>query len=227
MGRKVSKKKVVVEIEGKEYPCFQTMGALMLLEQETGKRDVQECKTLCDLMTFLWACCKSACRREGIPFPYGVDDFADNLSPEDLAAWVLAMQGDAVCSAYRDESDLREHGAWAVSALRHRASDVVLRGVAGVSYDVGEEEDERDEERAERGLSEERRAVCPRDEGGQEYGEGDEGYESRPRGCRAQRVLLVLSLCACPELNVDFVLFPCHAAKVVKISKRNERLCRR
>lgn len=84
------KRKLVIEIDGKNYPCYQTMGALMLLERETGKR-AEQCDTLSDQCVFLWACCKSACRREGVEFDYTVEDFADNITPDDLLAWANAQ----------------------------------------------------------------------------------------------------------------------------------------
>lgn len=83
--------KIKVEINGTSYPCYQTMGALMLLERETGK-SAENCTTLSDQCIFLWACCKSACRREGVDFPYDVETFADNVTPEDLLAWAQAQQ---------------------------------------------------------------------------------------------------------------------------------------
>lgn len=89
MSKKVNKK-LLVEIDGKKYPCYQTMGALMLLERETGKR-AEQCDTLSDQCVFLWACCKSACRREGVEFDYTIEDFADNITPDDLVAWANAQ----------------------------------------------------------------------------------------------------------------------------------------
>lgn len=89
MSKEVNKK-LLVEIDGKKYPCYQTMGALMLLERETGKR-AEQCDTLSDQCVFLWACCKSACRREGVEFDYTVEDFADNITPDDLVAWANAQ----------------------------------------------------------------------------------------------------------------------------------------
>lgn len=88
---KKERKVLYIEIDGKEYPCYQTMGALMLLEQQTGK-NASECTTMSDQVVFLWACCKSACRREKVEFPYSVEDFADNITPEDLASWVVAQE---------------------------------------------------------------------------------------------------------------------------------------
>lgn len=93
MDNKKIKKQIMIEIDGKEYPCYITMGAYMLLEQQTGKPATQ-CTSLTDQITFLWACCKSACGREHIEFGYTLQDFADNLTPEDMAAW-QAVQPDA------------------------------------------------------------------------------------------------------------------------------------
>lgn len=90
---KKTRNKLTVEIDGKSYPCYQTMGALMILEQETGK-NASECVSLSDQIVFLWACCKSACRRENVEFPYTIEDFADNLTPDDLVAWTNAQKGD-------------------------------------------------------------------------------------------------------------------------------------
>lgn len=82
----MEKGKITVVVDGKEYPCYQTMGALMLLEQETGK-SAEKCTTLSDQCVYIWACCKSACRREGVDFPYTVTEFADAITPDDLTAW--------------------------------------------------------------------------------------------------------------------------------------------
>lgn len=95
------KRKLTIEIDGKDYPCYQTMGALMLLERETGK-SADKCTTLSDQCIFLWACCKSASRREGIDFPYTIEDFADNITPEDLATWA-AQEEERV--KRKEESD--------------------------------------------------------------------------------------------------------------------------
>lgn len=84
-------KKAYIEINGKSFPCYQTMGALMILERETGK-NAQDCNTISDQVVFIWACCKSACRRENMEFPYTIEDFADNLTPDELATAVQAAQ---------------------------------------------------------------------------------------------------------------------------------------
>ena len=77
------KKRLV--INGKEYPVRMTMGALLRFKQETG-RDVSEIRKddVADLIVLLWCAVKSACAAEKVPFEYGLEEFADALSPEDL-----------------------------------------------------------------------------------------------------------------------------------------------
>lgn len=84
--KKDVEKKIMIEIDDKEYPCYVTMGAYVFWEKETGK-DVRECTSLTDQITFLWACCKGACCREHIEFNYTLQDFANNITPDDMAAW--------------------------------------------------------------------------------------------------------------------------------------------
>lgn len=87
----IIKRKMTVTVNDKEYPCYLTMGAYMYLEQETGK-SVAQCTTLSDQCVFIWACCKAACEREGIDFPFSVQQFANNLTPEDLIAASETLQ---------------------------------------------------------------------------------------------------------------------------------------
>jgi hypothetical protein len=81
-----------LKIEGREYPCRVTMGAMMRFKQETGK-DIQamESTDTADVLTFLWCCIVSACRVDGVEFTLSALDMADRMSAEDFAAW----QGDA------------------------------------------------------------------------------------------------------------------------------------
>lgn len=81
-------KRIEITINGTVYPCSPTMGAMLRFKQETG-REASEIDTssLSDLCTFLWCCTASAAKREGIPFDYSLMDFADNVTPEDMAAW--------------------------------------------------------------------------------------------------------------------------------------------
>ena len=77
-----------ISLCGKDYPCRQTMGALLRFKQETG-RDVTEMRgDLSDACVLLWCCVVSASAADGVEFGYSLTDFADRLSPEALTAWV-------------------------------------------------------------------------------------------------------------------------------------------
>lgn len=85
------KPKVEIEINGKRYPCQRTIGAIMTLEQVTGKSaDNIDMTSVTNACILLWACVKSACKREGVEFGYTLDEFADNITEDDLTAWAAA-----------------------------------------------------------------------------------------------------------------------------------------
>ena len=88
--------KVEVTVNGVAYPCRPTMGAMLRFKRETGKEvtDIQE-NSFTDLCTYLYCCVVSACAADKIEFGYSLIDFADALSPEDMAAWTEQLQGDA------------------------------------------------------------------------------------------------------------------------------------
>ncbi len=71
------------------------MGAMLRFKKETGKEvtDIQE-NSFTDLCTYLYCCVVSACAADKITFGYSLFDFADALSPEDMAAWTEQLQGD-------------------------------------------------------------------------------------------------------------------------------------
>ena len=81
-----------IVINGTEYPCHITMGAMLRFSRETG-RDVSEMKAgdASDLIVFLWCCTASACNAEGVGFSLSLYDFADALSPETLKAFSEGM----------------------------------------------------------------------------------------------------------------------------------------
>ena len=89
-------KKITVTANGKEYPCRPTMGAMLRFKRETGK-EVTELKgdSLSDLCVYLFCCVQSACAADGVEFGMELLDFADALSPEDLAAWSAQVQESA------------------------------------------------------------------------------------------------------------------------------------
>jgi hypothetical protein len=88
--------KVEVLINGKAYPCRPTMGAMLRFKRETGK-EVTEITgdTFSDLCTYLYCCVASASAADKVPFDMSLMDFADALSPEDMAAWADAIKGTA------------------------------------------------------------------------------------------------------------------------------------
>lgn len=88
--------KVTVTIDGKEYPCRPTMGAMLRFKKETGK-EVTELQngSFSELCTYLYCCVASACAHDKIPFTLSLMDFADALTPEDMTEWAKQVQGDS------------------------------------------------------------------------------------------------------------------------------------
>ena len=84
-----------IEINGKQYPCRVTMGALLRFKRETG-RDVSQTgqNDVEALVTLLWCCVVSASKADGVEFGMGLMDFADLLSPDTLARWSEAMEAN-------------------------------------------------------------------------------------------------------------------------------------
>ena len=78
---------LIVIVDGKEYPCRPTMGAMLRFKRETGREVTDINGSLEDLTTYLWCCVCSACRREGKEFGMSLMDFADHMDPEDLQQW--------------------------------------------------------------------------------------------------------------------------------------------
>ncbi len=86
---------VRITLEGKEYPCRVTMGALLRFKRETG-RELSEMSegSLSDVLTYLWCCVCSACAADGIAFDYSLDDFADRCTMEDVNAWSSQLSAE-------------------------------------------------------------------------------------------------------------------------------------
>ncbi|MDE5989095.1 MAG: hypothetical protein K2H17_06830 [Duncaniella sp.] len=89
-------KRIEIKINGTAYPCGPTMGAMLRFKQETG-REITEIdpRSFSDLCTYLWCCVVSAAKREGKSFDMSLMDFADSLSPEDMAEWNNAIVSDS------------------------------------------------------------------------------------------------------------------------------------
>ena len=90
---RISMAKIEVTINGVAYPCRPTMGAMLRFKRETGKEVTEiDATSLSDLCAYLYCCVASAASADKISFDMSFMEFADNLNPEDMNAWVEAMQ---------------------------------------------------------------------------------------------------------------------------------------
>ena len=81
-----------IVVNGKTYPCRQTMGAMLRFKRETGKEaSAIGADSVTDLVTYLWCCVLSACKHDGVEFTYTLEDFADSLTMEDVTKWTDAI----------------------------------------------------------------------------------------------------------------------------------------
>lgn len=80
--------KIEIKVDGKAYPCRQTMGAMLRFKQETGKEIDAIGNNVSLICTFLYCCVVSACKHDGIEFDLSLMDFADSISPADLNSWM-------------------------------------------------------------------------------------------------------------------------------------------
>ena len=85
-------KRIMITINGKTFQCRMTLGAMMQFKELTG-REVSEIKgdELSALATLLYCCAASGARTEGKDFPMSLQEFADNVSVEELSAWAATM----------------------------------------------------------------------------------------------------------------------------------------
>lgn len=87
--------KIEITVNGKAYPCRQTMGAMLRFKRETGKEVTEIKGDVSDLCTYLWCCVASASKHDGIDFDLSLMDFADSISPEEVTAWANAINEGA------------------------------------------------------------------------------------------------------------------------------------
>lgn len=78
---------ISITIEGKRYPCRQTMGAMLRFKRETGKEVTEITGSVTDMLTFLYCCVESCCKTEGVEFGMTLEDFADRLDISDVTGW--------------------------------------------------------------------------------------------------------------------------------------------
>jgi len=64
--------------DGKTYPCRVTLGAMRRF----------------DLAVFIWCCCMSACKADGVEFSVSLDDFCDLVDISTLSAFNEAIAPD-------------------------------------------------------------------------------------------------------------------------------------
>lgn len=86
--------KIEVTINGKAYPCRQTMGAMLRFKHETGKELTDSDGCVSDMLAYLWCCVASACKADGVDFDMSLLDFADAITPEDTAAWSQHVESE-------------------------------------------------------------------------------------------------------------------------------------
>lgn len=95
----------VIKINGKEYPCRVTMGAMLRFKQETGK-DVAKMsqEDVADLIVLLWCCVMSASKADGVKFGMSLMDFADQLTPDILTDFSTSMGGESDAAEKKTEA---------------------------------------------------------------------------------------------------------------------------
>lgn len=81
------KRKMEIEIGDKTYPMYPTMGAFLIFKTETG-HDISKMEQgdMADTVAYLYSCVKAACKREGVEFALTLEEFANDLTMEDIEA---------------------------------------------------------------------------------------------------------------------------------------------
>lgn len=93
---KTPARKIEIIVGGNTYPCYPTLGAMLLFKQETDK-EVSEMRAenVSEMIIYLWCCAKSASSRESKDFTLSLQDFADSCDQSDLTAWNVSLQSQA------------------------------------------------------------------------------------------------------------------------------------
>lgn len=85
-------KRIELPVNGKNYPCIDTLGAYVRFEGLAQKKvDEIDLLSIEDLSKWIWCCMAAGCNREKIPFEYSFDEFKDNVSTDILVMWKEAM----------------------------------------------------------------------------------------------------------------------------------------
>lgn len=75
--------RITICVNGKDYPCYPTMGAAVGFNDLTG-RDIEDMKGTSDFSKYIYCCARSASRREQVKFDMSLEDFCDGVLIEDL-----------------------------------------------------------------------------------------------------------------------------------------------
>lgn len=84
-----------ISVNGRDYPCRATMGAMLRFKRETG-REITTVKNdeISLLAVWLWCCICSASKHDGVEFTLSVEDFADSVTPDVLQSWQKAVEAE-------------------------------------------------------------------------------------------------------------------------------------
>ena len=97
---------LTVNVNGKKYPCRATMGAMLRFKEKTGKEVTEiDSNSFTDLCTYLWCCISSASAHDKAKFNMSLMDFADSISPRDMAAWSKSLQEDNKGGGQQDQQE--------------------------------------------------------------------------------------------------------------------------
>lgn len=87
----MNEKKLIIEIDGVEYPAVLSMGSMKRFKDETGK-EISQINGESEWGILFWCCVKSGCAREKINFEMKCIDFLDYCTTEVLNTWVEALK---------------------------------------------------------------------------------------------------------------------------------------
>lgn len=100
-----------IHINGKEYPCEVTGGALLRYEDMYGAdavtavADGAATQSIKQTIAFAYCCVKGACNREGIPFDMDLITFADCIDLGEMAT-IMTAQAD---TASNPDGDVKKN----------------------------------------------------------------------------------------------------------------------
>ena len=78
-----------INIGGKDYPCYMTMGAWLHFKKLTGKELNEADGGVVDTLNLIWCLVAGALGAEGKKMTLSVQSLADKLTPEEFGRWSL------------------------------------------------------------------------------------------------------------------------------------------